>query len=161
MLSSIRPVSVLRFWKRASHFGNHTIRLSILHACMEKMKKATSLWLFRIFAALSLLGLASLLVLELFSTLGQEVWLIEFLLVGLTAYVYVIALINGHWCEQKHRFELDPTISLLMLALLLLLVVACIRTLVFHESSLIPYWEVMGVALMILLATTLVAFIER
>ncbi len=161
----MRLSSPLSAWRIALH--HHPVARPLgqshqPHPLWDRMKKATHWWLLRILALLVALGCLTFVCIELFvGYVPLSAWMIVLLMAGLTAYVYVVVLINGHWNEQRHRMELDPIISLLILAMLLLIVVAWVRTMLLGEQSWLPYLDALGVGLAVLLATTLIAFIER
>lgn len=162
MTLSLKPLSFFRIARHASSSPSSSMLPMRHRPWLMRMQQATTLRLFRALAALSGIGLLGLLSVELWVVdLPAADWLIEWLLLGVTAYVYVVALINGVWDAQKQRMELDPMISLLIIALLMLLAVAYIRTAIYGEVTRMPYYEVLGIAVAILLATTLIAYIER
>ena len=161
----LRFTSPLSAWRVALHRRaavSAERRPASLHPVVSKLHHAARSWLLMALMAIALLGAAVLLVLQLFvGHIPFSAWLVVLLLLGLVVFVYIITLIAGHWDVRTQRMQLDPMISLLVMALFLLIIVAWVRTTFLGEQTWWPYLDALGVAIALLLATTLIAFIER
>jgi hypothetical protein len=120
------------------------------------------MWLFRAMVMIVILISLALLVAEIMSVaLPQDAWKILLLLLPFLAYVYLIAWLNGEWDDKRHLVYVEPVINILLLLVFLLLIAAYVQHVVFGEKSLEAYLEVAGTAFVVLMATSLVAVVER
>lgn len=128
---------------------------------LDTLRKATTAWLFRVLLVLTIVGAITLLVLDVVKDVAFAVWYIEFLLIALLVFMLIITLINGKWNENTQSMEVEPVINLLMIGLLMLVVAAYICDVILHEDSVRPYLEALGVAVIVLVATSLIAWMDR
>ena len=145
----------------------HNLRRMICIKCRKhpiilKIYQATTMWLFRAMVMIVILISLALLVAESMSVaLPPDAWKILLLLLPFLAYVYLIAWLNGEWDDKRHLVYVEPVINILLLLVFLLLIAAYVQHVVFGEKSLEAYLEVAGTAFVVLMATCLVAVVER
>lgn len=128
---------------------------------LNTIRRATTAWLFRVFLVITIGCGLTIMVLEVTKDVTFKVWYIELLLIALLGFMLIITMINGKWNEETQCMEVEPVINMLMIGLLLLLAAAYIFDVILEEHSMLPYWEALGVAVAVLVATSLIALMER
>ena len=136
----------------------------------EKIKNGMHYWLLKV--VLTLIG-ASLLFITCLNIVGVElhavdgklvghrIWLAPIILSVFFAFTYLIAFLGGQWDEEKRKFEIDSLVSILMAALLFSGVISFYQSVFGGEEGFAPYFEPLGIAVAVLLATGVAYLLER
>ena len=83
---------------------------------LNRLKQATTFWLFRLMIGITIASIAVIPVLQLtVENLPKSVWSIVWVLLIAIVFVYLVTLVNGTWDEQKRRIQVDPLVILMMI----------------------------------------------
>lgn len=129
---------------------------------MDKVSQATTCWLVKGMLIANIFLIVLILIIDIVITnMPYSVWYISLVFIVLLGLVFFITMINGRWNATKQRMEIDPLISILMIALAFSGIVAFYQSVFGGEEGIQPYLEPLGIALAILLATSITYVLER
>lgn len=127
----------------------------------EKIKDCMHFWLLK-----TLIGLFAVAVLAVFIlpfvgvSLPSNVWIGPMVLAVLFFFTYLVAYLGGDWDEEEKKFDMDPLITILMAALVLAGAISFYEGVFCGESGIGPYFEPIGIAIAVLLATGVAHWLE-
>ena len=127
----------------------------------DKVKDCRHFWLIKVIGALLILSIAAILLLPLFNvTLPTNVWVGPIILAVLFVLTYVVAYLGGEWDEEEKKFDMDPLITILLAALVLSGAISFYQGVFGGVSGIEPYFEPIGIAIAVLLATGVAHILE-
>lgn len=94
-------------------------------------------------------------------SLPHGVWIAPVILLVLCALSYLVAFFGGKYDKVNHRFEMDPLITILLVALLLSAAISFYQGVWGGKTGITPYFEPIGIAIAVLLATSVGYILER
>ena len=128
---------------------------------LNRLKQATTFWLFRLMIGITIASIAVIPVLQLtVENLPKSVWSIVWVLLIAIVFVYLVTLVNGTWDEQKRRIQVDPLVILMMIIVITAGCAAYCQDILFNEGE-IPYITYLAIAVIILLATLFTNIAEK
>ena len=119
-------------------------------------------WLIRLMWAINIMTIFVLIMLDVYGFLPPiSPWIIMAIQFALLLFIYPITFFTGSWDLQTHRIEVDPMISLLLLALLHLVGLAHYRSIFWGETGIKPYIAPLCIAVAMLIATSISYLLSR
>ena len=127
----------------------------------DKVKDCRHFWLIKVIGVLLLLSIAAILLLPLFGvSLPANVWVGPIILGVLFILTYVVAYLGGEWDEDEKKFDMDPLITILLAALVLSGAISFYQGVFGGVDGIEPYFEPIGIAIAVLLATGVAHILE-
>ncbi|MBQ0016424.1 MAG: calcium-translocating P-type ATPase, PMCA-type [Bacteroidales bacterium] len=127
----------------------------------DKIKDCMHFWLLRV---ILILGVVSALVVIVMPMLGismpNNVWVGPIILGVLFLLTYLVAYLGGDWDDEERKFDMDPLITILMAALVLSGAITFYQVVWGGAIGWGPYFEPLGIAIAVLLATGVAHILE-
>lgn len=128
----------------------------------EKARACMHFWLLKSILALFVVAGLAIAVFEAGgAAMPAGTWIGLAILAVLFVLTYAVAFLGGEWDAGKRKFSLDPLVTILLSALVLSGAISFYQGVFGGESGLMPYFEPMGIALAVLLATGVAYVLER
>ena len=131
------------------------------HTTWDKIRGCMHFWLLKVILGLLVASILVIAGLRIASVprpanvgVGPAILLALFLL------VYVIAFFGGDWNEDKKKFDMDPLVTILLAALILSGAISFYQGVFGGEAGFKPYFEPIGIAIALLLATGVAYILE-
>ena len=143
-------------------FGVNTISAAPKQSFIDKVQQVTTSRLLKGMAIANVVVLFIFLLCDLFTgcvTCASGIILIIFML--LLLFVFIVVYLGGRWNESKERMEINPLITILVVALSCSCLVSYYQDMIIGEEGLYPYFEPLGIALALLLAIGVTSLLER
>ncbi len=122
----------------------------------------STFWLIRLMWGINIVTIIALIILDACHFLFPfSPWIIILVQFALLICIYFITLFTGSWNLRNHRIEVDPMISLLLLALLYLVGLAHYRSILEGETGIKPYIAPVCIAIAMLIATSISYLLGR
>ena len=127
----------------------------------DKVKDCRHFWLIKVIGALLVLSIGAILLLPLFNVaLPDNVWVGPIILAVLFVLTYIVAYLGGEWDEDEKKFDMDPLITILLAALVLSGAISFYQGVFGGVAGVEPYFEPIGIAIAVLLATGVAHILE-
>ena len=127
----------------------------------EKVKDCRHFWLIKVIGVLLVLSVAAVLLLPVFGiSLPTNVWVGPIILLVLFILTYVVSYLGGEWDEEEKKFDMDPLITILLAALVLSGAISFYQGVFGGVDGIEPYFEPIGIAIAVLLATGVAHILE-
>lgn len=127
----------------------------------DKIKDCMHFWLLK---GILILFAVSALAIIVFQMLGlvlpTNIWIGPIILAVLFVLTYLVAYLGGDWNEEEKNFDMDPLITILMAALVLSGAITFYQVVWGGETGWGPYFEPLGIAIAVLLATGVAHILE-
>lgn len=127
----------------------------------DKIKDCMHYWLLKLILGLFL---ASIIVVFILKTVGvgmpANVWIGPIILAVLFLLTYLVAYLGGDWDDEERKFNMDPLITILLAALVLSGAISFYQGVFGGEAGFKPYFEPVGIAFAVLLATGVAHILE-
>lgn len=127
----------------------------------DKVKDCMHFWLLKVILGLLV---ASVLVVGglKFAAVAMpvNVWIGPIILLALFVLTYVVAFLGGDWDDEEKQFDMDPLITILLAALVLSGAISFYQGVFGGEAGIEPYFEPIGIAVAVLLATGVAYILE-
>lgn len=127
----------------------------------DKIKDCMHYWLLKLILGLFV---ASIIVVFILKAVGvgmpANVWIGPVILVVLFFLTYLVAYLGGDWDDEERRFDMDPLITILLAALVLSGAISFYQGVFGGETGFTPYFEPVGIAFAVLLATGVAHILE-
>lgn len=127
----------------------------------DKVKDCMHFWLVKIILGLfvtSIIAVAGLNIANV--SMPANIWVGPVILVVLFFLTYLVAFLGGEWDEDEKKFDMDPLITILLAALVLSGAISFYQGVFGGESGIEPYFEPIGIAVAVLLATGVAYILE-
>lgn len=127
----------------------------------DKIKDCIHFWLIKMIFAIfvvSGLAIAGLKIADV--SMPANVWIGLVILSVLFVLTYVVAFLGGEWNDDEKTFEMDPLITILLAALVLSGAISFYQGVFGDETGIQPYFEPIGIAIAVLLATGVAYILE-
>lgn len=128
----------------------------------EKIKDCMHYWLLKV---ILILLVASVIAIPVLGGCGvalpANIWIGPIILAVLFFFTYLIAFLGGDWDEDEKKFDMDSLITILMAALVLSGAISFYQGVFGGETGFAPYFEPLGIAVAVLLATGVAFILER
>lgn len=126
-----------------------------------KIKDCMYFWLLKV---LLLLVIASVIAIPVLGASGvaisEKVWIGPIILIILFLFTYLVAFLGGDWDEDEKKFDMDPLITILLAALVLSGAISFYQGVFGGEVGIQPFFEPIGIAIAVLLATGVAYILE-
>lgn len=127
----------------------------------DKIKDCMHYWLIKLILGLFVASVAAVVILK---STGVEtptdVWIGPVILVVLFFLTYLVAFLGGDWDDEERKFDMDPLITILLAALVLSGAISFYQGVFGGEDGFTPYFEPVGIAFAVLLATGVAHILE-
>jgi len=127
----------------------------------DKVKDCMHFWLVKVILGLFI---ASIIAVEGLNIAGiampANIWVGPVILVVLFFLTYLVAFLGGDWDEDEKKFDMDPLITILLAALVLSGAISFYQGVFGGEAGIEPYFEPIGIAVAVLLATGVAYILE-
>lgn len=127
----------------------------------DKVKDCMHFWLVKVILGLfvaSIIAVAGLNIANV--SMPANIWVGPVILVVLFFLTYLVAFLGGDWDEDEKKFDMDPLITILLAALVLSGAISFYQGVFGGESGIEPYFEPIGIAVAVLLATGVAYILE-
>lgn len=127
----------------------------------DKIKDCLHFWLLKVLIGLTIVSCAVIVGLKMTSiAMPANVWIAPVILIVLFLLTYVVAFLGGDWDEDEKKFDMDPLITILLAALVLSGAISFYQGVFGGEPGIEPYFEPIGIAVAVLLATGVAYILE-
>ena len=127
----------------------------------EKIKNCMHFWLLKVDLAIFVLAAIAAVVLPLAGIYNHAgLWIAPVLSFVLFFLTYLVAYLGGEWNEEEGEFDIDSLFTILLFALLLSASIAFYNGVYGGVEGWAPYLELIGIAVAVLLATTVAHILE-
>lgn len=127
----------------------------------DKVKDCMHFWLLKAILGLFVASVAAVAVLKSIGVaLPSNVWIGPVILAVLFIITYLVAYLGGDWDDEERKFEMDPLITILLAALVLSGAISFYQGVFGGEAGFTPYFEPVGIAFAVLLATGVAHILE-
>lgn len=128
----------------------------------DKIKDCMHFWLLRVIVALLMASVLAIVVLPMAGiVMASNIWVGPLILSVLFLITYLVAYLGGGWDEEERKFDMDPLITILLAALILSGAISFYQGVFGGESGFDPYFEPVGIAVAVLLATGVAHWLEN
>lgn len=127
----------------------------------EKVKDCVHFWLVKVILGLfvaSVIAVAGLAIAGI--SMPVNIWIEPVILIVLFFLTYLVAFLGGDWDEDEKKFDMDPLITILLAALVLSGAISFYQGVFGGEAGIEPYFEPIGIAVAVLLATGVAYILE-
>lgn len=127
----------------------------------EKVKDCVHFWLVKVILGLfvaSVIAVAGLAIAGI--SMPVNIWIGPVILIVLFFLTYLVAFLGGDWDEDEKKFDMDPLITILLAALVLSGAISFYQGVFGGEAGIEPYFEPIGIAVAVLLATGVAYILE-
>ena len=127
----------------------------------DKIKDCMHFWLLRTILCLFVVAVLVIVGLKFGSVaMPANVWIGPVILAILFVLTYIVAFLGGDWDEDEKKFDMDPLITILLAALVLSGAISFYQGVFGGEAGVEPYFEPIGIAVAVLLATGVAYILE-
>ncbi len=127
----------------------------------EKIKDCLHFWLLKVLIGLTIVSCAVIIGLNMANiAMPANVWIAPVILIVLFLLTFVVAFLGGDWDEDEKKFGMDPLITILLAALVLSGAISFYQGVFGGEPGIEPYFEPIGIAIAVLLATGVAYILE-
>lgn len=127
----------------------------------DKIKDCMHYWLIKLILGLFVASIAAIVILKATGVeMPTNVWIGPVILVALFFLTYLVAFFGGDWDEEERKFDMDPLITILLAALVLSGAISFYQGVFGGETGFTPYFEPVGIAFAVLLATGVAHILE-
>lgn len=127
----------------------------------DKIKDCMHFWLLKVILILFAVSALVIIVLQMLGmVLPTNIWIGPIILAVLFLLTYLVAYLGGDWNEEEKNFDMDPLITILMAALVLSGAITFYQVVWGGETGWGPYFEPLGIAIAVLLATGVAHILE-
>ena len=127
----------------------------------DKIKDCMHYWLIKLILGLFVASIAAIIILNATGVeMPTNVWIGPVILVVLFFLTYLVAYLGGDWDDEERKFDMDPLITILLAALVLSGAISFYQGVFGGESGFTPYFEPVGIAFAVLLATGVAHVLE-
>ena len=127
----------------------------------DKIKDCLHFWLLKVLIGLTIVSCAVIVGLNMANiAMPEAVWIAPVILIVLFLLTYIVAFLGGDWDEDEKKFDMDPLITILLAALVLSGAISFYQGAFGGEPGIEPYFEPIGIAVAVLLATGVAYILE-
>ncbi len=127
----------------------------------DKIKDCMHYWLLKLIIVLFAASVVAVIALNVAGVvMPSNVWIGPIILVVLFILTYLVAYLGGDWDEEERKFDMDPLITILLTALVLSGAISFYQGVFGGETGFTPYFEPIGIAFAVLLATGVAHILE-
>ncbi len=127
----------------------------------DKIKDCMHYWLIKLILGLFVASIAAIIILKATGVeIPTNVWIGPVILVVLFFLTYLVAYLGGDWDDEERKFDMDPLITILLAALVLSGAISFYQGVFGGETGFTPYFEPVGIAFAVLLATGVAHVLE-
>lgn len=145
---------------RAKH-GANVLTPPAEESVWEKIKDCLHFWLIKVDIAIFALATLAAILLPATGLYEHEgLWIAPVLAFVLFILTYLVAYLGGEWNEEEKEFDIDSLFTILLFALLLSGAISFYQGVFGGEIGWTPYLEPIGIAIAVLLATTVAHVLE-
>lgn len=127
----------------------------------DKIKDCMHYWLIKLILGLFVASIAAIIILKATGVeMPTNVWIGPVILVVLFFLTYLVAYLGGDWDDEERKFDMDPLITILLAALVLSGAISFYQGVFGGETGFTPYFEPVGIAFAVLLATGVAHILE-
>lgn len=127
----------------------------------DKIKDCLHFWLLKVLIGLTIVSCAVIVGLNMTNiAMPEAVWIAPVILIVLFLLTYIVAFLGGDWDEDEKKFDMDPLITILLAALVLSGAISFYQGVFGGEPGIEPYFEPIGIAVAVLLATGVAYILE-
>ena len=127
----------------------------------DKIKNCMHFWLLKVDLALFIIATIAAFGLPVLGIYEHEgLWIAPVLSFVLFILTYLVAYLGGEWNEEEKEFDIDSLFTILLFALLLSGAIAFYNGVYGGVEGWEPYLELVGIAVAVLLATTVAHILE-
>ena len=145
---------------RAKH-GVNVLTPPAEESVWKKIKNCLHFWLIKVDIAIFTLATLAAILLPATGLYEHEgLWIAPVLAFVLFILTYLVAYLGGEWNEEEKKFDIDSLFTILLFALLLSGAISFYQGVFGGETGWTPYLEPIGIAIAVLLATTVAHILE-
>ena len=127
----------------------------------DKIKNCMHYWLLKVILGLFAAAVIAIVGLNIANvTMPDKVWIGLVILAVLFFITYLVAYLGGDWDEEEENFDMDPLFTILLAALVLSGAISFYQGVFTGVSGFTPYFEPLGIAVAVLLATGVAHILE-
>ena len=127
----------------------------------DKIKDCMHYWLIKLILGLFVASIAAIVILKATGVeMPTNVWIGPVILLVLFFLTYLVAFLGGDWDDEERKFDMDPLITILLAALVLSGAISFYQGVFGGETGFTPYFEPVGIAFAVLLATGVAHILE-
>lgn len=127
----------------------------------DKIKDCMHYWLLKVILGLFAAAVIAIVGLSIANvTMPEKVWIGLVILAVLFFLTYLVAYLGGDWDDEERKFDMDPLITILLAALVLSGAISFYQGVFGGETGFTPYFEPVGIAFAVLLATGVAHILE-
>lgn len=127
----------------------------------DKIKNCMHFWLLKVDLAIFIIATIAAIGLPVLGIYEHEgLWIAPVLSFVLFVLTYFVAYLGGEWNEEENEFDIDSLFTILLFALLLSGAIAFYNGVYGGIKGWEPYLELVGIAVAVLLATTVAHILE-
>ena len=127
----------------------------------DKIKDCMHYWLLKLILGLFVTSIIVVFILKAVGVgMPANVWIGPVILVVLFFLTYLVAYLGGDWDDEERKFDMDPLITILLAALVLSGAISFYQGVFGGETGFTPYFEPVGIAFAVLLATGVAHILE-
>lgn len=142
-------------------YGKNVLTPPAEESIWEKIKDCLHFWLIKVDIAIFVIAALAAFLLPVTGIYAHDgLWIAPVLSLVLFLLTYLVAYLGGEWDEEKKEFDIDSLFTILLFALLLSGAISFYQGVFGGESGWTPYLEPVGIAVAVLLATTVAHILE-
>ena len=142
-------------------YGANVLTPPTEESMWDKVKDCMHFWLLKVDLAIFVIAVLAAIILPSAGIYSHEgLWIAPVLSFVLFALTYLVAYLGGEWNEEEKEFDIDSLFTILLFALLLSGSIAFYNGIYGGVEGWEPYLELIGIAVAVLLATTVAHFLE-
>ena len=127
----------------------------------DKIKDCMHYWLLKLILGLFVASIIAVFILRAMGVgMPANVWIGPIILAVLFFLTYLVAYLGGDWDDEELKFDMDPLITILLAALVLSGAISFYQGVFGGEAGFTPYFEPVGIAFAVLLATGVAHVLE-
>lgn len=135
----------------------------------DKIKVCMHYWLLKVIIGLFATSIVAIIVLTAAGvamldvngvSVQDKVWIGPIILAILFFITYLVAYLGGDWDEEEKKFDMDPLFTILLAVLVLSGAISFYQGVFAEVSGFTPYFEPLGIAVAVLLATGVAHILE-
>lgn len=127
----------------------------------DKIKDCMHYRLIKLILGLFVASIAAVVILKAAGVgMPANVWIGPVILAVLFLLTYLVAYLGGDWDDEERKFDMDPLITILLAALVLSGAISFYQGVFGGEAGFTPYFEPVGIAFAVLLATGVAHVLE-
>ncbi len=127
----------------------------------DKVKDCMHFWLVKVILGLFVASIIAVSGLNIANvSMPANIWVGPVILAVLFFLTYLVAFLGGEWDDDEKKFDMDPLITILLAALVLSGAISFYQGVFGGEAGIEPYFEPIGIAVAVLLATGVAYILE-